>query len=248
MKFDENEWEKIRKEPGLLRYRTTQNKDLKKQNNKKYSRRYNMKILYGTGNKEKIKQMNKIITVNNFDAEIMGLKDIGFDKDIIEDGETFEENSKIKAVAVREFCKKNNLNDVIIITDDTGMCVDQLDGRPGVYSARYAGDHAPQDITLNKLLNEMKEYTNMEDRGAEFVCVLTASLPNEEIIVSRGEIKGKVAINAGKLGGLTYEPVFIPDGFDKPMSEMSMEEFAKVKNHRDIAMINIFKKLQEMGY
>ena len=110
-----------------------------------------MKILYGTGNKEKLNQMNKIIKVNNFNAEIMSLKDIGFNEDIIENGETFEENSKIKAVAIRKFCEENNLHDVIIVTDDAGICVDSLNGRPGVYSARYAGDHAPQDITLNKL-------------------------------------------------------------------------------------------------
>lgn len=206
-----------------------------------------MKILYGTGNKEKLNQMNKIIKVNNFNAEIMSLKDIGFNEDIIENGETFEENSKIKAVAIRKFCEENNLHDVIIVTDDAGICVDSLNGRPGVYSARYAGDHAPQDITLNKLLEEMKD-VEMENRNAEFVCVLTASLPNGEYIVSRGETKGKVATELGTLRGLTYEPAFIPEGFNKPMSEMSIEEFAQVKNHRDTAMIKLFTKLQELGY
>lgn len=207
-----------------------------------------MKILYGTGNAEKLLQMKEIIEINGFNAEIKGLKDIGFNEDIVEDGETFEENSKIKALAIREFCKKNNMNDVIIVTDDAGICVDKLNGRPGVYSARYAGNHAPQDITLNKLMNEMKDYTNLEDRTARFVCVLTASLPNEELIVARGETKGTVPLKLGKLTGLTYSPAFVPDGFDKPMSEMSTEEFAKVKSHRDIAMINIFNKLQEIGY
>ena len=206
-----------------------------------------MKILYGTGNKEKLNQMNKIIKVNNFNAEIMSLKDIGFNEDIIENGETFEENSKIKAVAIRKFCEENNLHDVIIVTDDAGICVDSLNGRPGVYSARYAGDHAPQDITLNKLLEEMKD-VEMENRNAEFVCVLTASLPNGEYIVSRGETKGKVATELGTLRGLTYEPAFIAEGFNKPMSEMSIEEFAQVKNHRDTAMIKLFTKLQELGY
>ena len=206
-----------------------------------------MKILYGTGNKEKLNQMNKIIKVNNFNAEIMSLKDIGFNEDIIENGETFEENSKIKAVAIRKFCEENNLHDVIIVTDDAGICVDSLNGRPGVYSARYAGDHAPQDITLNKLLEEIKD-VEMENRNAEFVCVLTASLPNGEYIVSRGETKGKVATELGTLKGLTYEPAFIPEGFNKPMSEMSIEEFAQVKNHRDTAMIKLFTKLQELGY
>lgn len=207
-----------------------------------------MKILYGTGNKEKIKQMEKIIKVNNFKFEILGLKDIGFDKDIIEDGKTFEENSKIKAVAIREYCSENNIEDVIIVTDDAGLCVDKLKGAPGVYSARYAGDHAEQDITLNKLLDEMKEYQKLEDRTAKFVCVLTASLPNGKFIVSRGESLGTIPLKCGKMCGLTYEPAFVPNGFDKPMSEMTLEEFAKVRNHRDIAMINIFEKIKELGY
>lgn len=206
-----------------------------------------MKILYGTGNKGKLEQMAKIIKLNNLDAEIMGLKDIGFDKDIIEDGETFEENSKIKAVSIREFCEEKNIHDVIIVTDDAGLCVDALDGRPGVYSARYAGDHAPQDITLNKLLTEMKDI-KFEDRTAEFVCVLTASLPNGEYIVARGEINGKVAIDLGPLKGLTYEPAFIPEGFDKPMSQMGEEEFLRVKNHRSMATTEILMKLKELGY
>lgn len=159
----------------------------------------------------------------------------------------FEENSKIKAVSIREFCEAKNMHDVIIVTDDAGLCVDALNGRPGVYSARYAGDHAPQDITLNKLLTEMKDI-KFEDRTAEFVCVLTASLPNGEYIVARGEINGKVAIDLGPLRGLTYEPAFIPDGFDKPMSQMGEEEFLRVKNHRSMAITEILMKLKELGY
>ena len=205
-----------------------------------------MKILYGTGNKEKILQMKKIIQINNFDVEILGLKDINFNEDIIEDGKTFEENSKIKAQAIREFCNKNGYSDVIIITDDAGLCVDKLNGEPGVYSARYAVDHAPQQVVLEKLLKNMNIYKEESERSAQFVCVLTASLPNGEFIVSRGESKGIVAKQIGKLGGLTYEPIFVPIGFSKPLSEMSVEEFAKVKNHRDLAMIDMFNKLKSL--
>ncbi len=203
-----------------------------------------MKIIYGTGNKEKRKQMEKIIKINKLEVELLDLKEINFNEDIVEDGETFEENSKIKAEAIRKYCNKNGYNDYIIITDDAGLCVDKLNGAPGVFSARYAGDHAPQDITLKKLLDEMKQYTNMEDRTAKFVCVLTASMPDNSFIVARGETRGKVAFNVNKYGGLTYEPIFIPDGFDKPLGDMNIEEFAKVKNHRDLAMVEIFNKLK----
>lgn len=202
-----------------------------------------MKIIYGTGNKEKIKQMQKIININNFDVQLLNLKDINFTDEIVEDGKNFEENSRIKANAIRSFCNENGYEDYIIITDDAGLRVDCLNGAPGILSARYAGDHAPQEIVLNKLLGNMSEYTNMEDRTASFVCVLTASLPDGTYIVSRGETKGKVALSVGKYGGLTYEPVFIPNGFNKPIGEMSIDEFAKVKNHRDVAMIDILSKL-----
>lgn len=207
-----------------------------------------MKILYGTGNKAKVEAMRKIISSHGFDAELFTIKDIGFNKEIIEDGTTFEENSAIKANAIREFCLENNITDKIIITDDAGLCVDKLNGEPGVYTGRYAGDHPTQEENLNKLLNNMKQYTNLEDRKCKFVCVLTAILPSGEKIVARGECKGTIALKPGKLGGLTYGPVFIPNGFDKPMGDMEEEEYASVHNHRDLAMNELVTKFKELGY
>ncbi len=207
-----------------------------------------MKILYGTGNKAKVEAMRKIISSHGFDAELFTIKDIGFNKEIVEDGTTFEENSEIKANAIREFCLENNITDKIIITDDAGLCVDKLNGEPGVYTGRYAGEHPTQEENLNKLLNNMKQYTNLEDRKCKFVCVLTAILPSGEKIVARGECKGTIALKPGKLGGLTYGPVFIPNGFDKPMGDMEEEEYASVHNHRDLAMNELVTKFKELGY
>jgi len=207
-----------------------------------------MKILYGTGNKAKVEAMKKIITAHGFDAELFTLKDIGYNDDIIEDGTTFEENSEIKANAIRKFCETNGINDKIIITDDAGLCVDKLNGEPGVYTGRYAGENPTQIENLTKLLDNMKQYTNMEDRTCKFVCVLTAILPNGEKFVARGECKGTIALKPGKLGGLTYGPVFIPVGFDKPMGDMEDDEFAAVHNHRDLAMEELVKKFKELGY
>lgn len=207
-----------------------------------------MKILYGTGNSAKLEAMKQIIKAHGFDAELYTLKDIGFDKDIIEDGKTFEENSEIKARAIQKFCLENNIKDKIIITDDAGLCVDKLNGEPGIYTARYAGEHPTQEENINKLLDNLKSYTNMEDRTCKFVCVLTALLPNGEKIVSRGECKGIIALKPGKLGGLTYGPIFIPEGFNKPMGDMKEEEYISVHNHRDLAMNELMKKFKEMGY
>ncbi len=207
-----------------------------------------MEILYGTGNLAKLDAMKKIIKSHGFNAELYTLKDIGFDKDIIEDGKTFEENSEIKAREIQKFFIENNIVDKIIITDDAGLCVDKLNGEPGIYTARYAGEHPTQIENINKLLDNLKPYPNMEDRTCKFVCVLTALLPNGEKIVSRGECKGTIALEHGKLGGLTYGPIFIPDGFDKPMGDMAEEEYISVHNHRDLAMNELIEKFKELGY
>lgn len=207
-----------------------------------------MKILYGTGNLAKLDSMKKIVKLHQFNAELYTLKDIGFDKDIVEYGKTFEENSEIKAREIEKYCKENNILDKIIITDDAGLCVDKLNGEPGIYTARYAGEHPTQEENINKILENLKIYTNMEDRTCKFVCVLTAILPSGEKIVSRGECRGLIALKPGKLGGLTYGPIFIPEGFDKPMGDMEEEEYMSVHNHRDFAMNKLMEKFKELGY
>lgn len=207
-----------------------------------------MKILYGTGNKAKVEAMKKIIRIHNFDVELMTIKDINFNQEIVEDGETFEENSEIKARAIKKYCDENGMDDLIILADDAGICVDALNGEPGVYTGRYAGEHPTQMENLTKLLNNMKEYKTQEERAASFVCVLTAILPNAEKVVARGECRGSIALECGTLGGLTYGPVFVPNGFNKSMNDMNEEEYADVHNHRDIAMEAIFRELTKLGY
>ena len=96
------------------------------------------------------------------------LKEIGFNEEIIEDGKTFEENSEIKARAIEKLCNKNNIKNKIIITDDAGLCIDCLNGEPGIYSARYAGEHASQIESINKVLNNMKQMC-IRDRLNPFI-------------------------------------------------------------------------------
>lgn len=198
-----------------------------------------MKIIYGTGNQGKIAEIKTLFNNHKIETEILSLKDIGFNEEIDENGTTFEENSMLKAKAIKEFCNKNNINE-IIITDDAGLCVDGLNGAPGVHSARYAGDHASQEITLNKLINEMKDIPK-EQRTAQFVCVLTALLPNGEIIVAKGITKGSIAEEIGTMGGLTFCPVFIPEGSNRVMNDMTDEE--KEHTHREKAFKELIEKL-----
>lgn len=206
-----------------------------------------MKIIYGTSNKNKVIAMKKILKDNDINAEIYTLQDIGFSEKIIEDGKTFEENSKIKAIAIKKFCDKNNILDKVIITDDAGLCIDKLNGEPGIYSARYAGENATQVQLLEKVLNKMKRFENEEDRKCKFVCVLTAIIPNGEIIVARGECKGTVAKKMGTLGGLEYQPIFIPNGFNKPLSDLSEKTYEETHNHRDLAVKDLIEKLKYKG-
>lgn len=207
-----------------------------------------MKIIYGTTNKGKVESIKKIVKAHRFDAEIYTNKDIGFDKEIVEDGKSFEENSEIKARAIEKFCKENNIIDKIIITDDAGLCIDKLNGAPGIYTARYARENPTQIENINKVLENLKAYPNKKDRSCRFVCVLTAILPTGEKLVSRGECKGTIALKHGRLGGITYGPIFIPDGFNKPMGDMDEKEYTSVHNHRDIAMSDIVAKLKKLGY
>ena len=206
-----------------------------------------MEIIYGTSNQGKVISMTKILKENNIDVKLYTLKDIGFNQKIIEDGKTFEENSAIKANAIKSFCEQNNIKDKIIITDDAGLCIDKLNGQPGVYSARYAGENATQIEKLTKLLSERKEHKKEQHRTCTFVCVLTAILPDGEKIVARGECKGTVAKTPGKLGGLTYVPIFIPEGFDKPLSDLDEKTFEATHNHRDLALKQLIKEFEKRG-
>ena len=200
-----------------------------------------MKIIYGTSNKGKIEQVKEYLEYKKENIEIVSLIDIDFDEEIVEDGKTFEENSLIKAKAIKSFCDKNNIHE-IIMTDDAGLCIDALNGEPGVYSARYAGDHAPQIESITKVLNKMKDVKD-EDRTAKFVCVLTLMMPDGTIKVARGETLGKIVKTPGPLGKLTYGPIFIPNGFNKTMNELTDEELGAT--HREKALNQIIKYLKE---
>lgn len=203
-----------------------------------------MKILYGTGNKGKVAELERTIRLKGFNAEIITLKDINFNEEIEENGTTFEENSKIKAEAIKSFCDRNKIDYEIIIADDAGICIDYLNGKPGVHSARYAGEDATQEQILNKILAEMRDAKLQQERRATFVCVLTGILKNGTEIVKRGETKGYIANEISKLGALTYNPIFIPEGFDKTVIEMDDEEFKKVHNHRMAALEALLDELR----
>lgn len=198
-----------------------------------------MDIIYATSNIGKKNQVQDFLKFNHYDVNIITLKDIGFNEEIEENGKTFEENSAIKADAVKKFCDKKNIKG-IIVADDAGLMVEALGGIPGVHTARYAGDHAPQKVVLNKLLEEMKSVED-DKRTASFVCVLTAILENGEKIICKGETKGKIAKECGAMGKLTFGPVLIPNGFDRVINELTEEELGHT--HRQKAWRELLEKI-----
>lgn len=203
-----------------------------------------MKIIYGTTNQGKINQVKEFFEATGVkDIDFLSLKDIGFTDEIVENGKTFEENSMIKATAIKKFCDEKNIN-YIIVTDDTGLCVDCLNGEPGIYSGRYASNDMLHDASqvdnINKLLENMKR-TGSSNRSAKFVCVLTAVLLNGEFKQVRGECLGTIAEKHGTMGKLTYGPVFIPEGSDRVMNEMKPEEIGNT--HREKAFMELMKLL-----
>ncbi len=155
-----------------------------------------MKIIFGTSNKRKTEDIQKVIAENNFDLEVLTLEDIGWDLgDIEEDGETLEENSLIKAQAIYSFCKNHSIN-YPIITDDAGLFIDALDGRPGIYTARYAEEERRKDPSLppyeciNKVLRELEK---IENRKAYYRCAVTCMKPDGSFKQTIGRTEGKIA-------------------------------------------------------
>lgn len=185
-----------------------------------------MKIVFATGNAHKLKEIQEI--AGNTDIEFV-LPAEGFNPD--ENGKTFEENSYIKAK------EANRVSKMMSLADDSGLCVEALNGAPGLYSARYADN--PQS-RIDKLLKELEPHKN---RKAKFVCAMTLLDENGSVIFqTRGECHGKIAFKQSGNGGFGYDPVFIVENAGKTMAEMTEEEKNAI-SHRGRALRNIIEFL-----
>ena len=185
-----------------------------------------MKIVLASNNKHKIQELQAILAAElGGDLEILSLSDIGFEGDIIEDGTTFEENAMLKARAVWS-------KGVIALADDSGLCVNALNGEPGILSARYAGE--PSDTQKNnaKLLFELK---NKMDRSAYFVCTFACIMPDGESFTVRGTVDGVILDEPRGNGGFGYDPLFLYEPLGKAFAELTKEEKHEV-SHRGNAL------------
>ena len=190
-----------------------------------------MKIIFATGNKGKLKEVRNIFIYIKF--EIISLDEIGFADEIIEDGNTFEANAFIKADTI---FKKFNIP---VIADDSGLAVKQLNGEPGIYSARYAGENATYLDNNLKLISELKEY--VEPHSAKFVCC-AAYVDQDNRITVHGELPGKIIKEFRGEHGFGFDPIFVPDGFNFTLSELGLEEKNKI-SHRAKAFSELKEKL-----
>lgn len=192
-----------------------------------------MKICIASGNRGKIAELQKLLSeyITDVEIELVSLKDVGFTGDIVEDGETFEENALIKARAASEF------SGLCAIADDSGLIVNALDGAPGVYSARYAGEPCDDQKNNEKLLKNLE---GIGDRSAAFVCTIACVIPEGqplvgEPIIGTGYCPGEILFNPRGNGGFGYDPLFWFDPFGKTFAEMSAEEKNAI-SHRGAAV------------
>lgn len=186
------------------------------------------KIILASNNKHKIKEFNEVLT----EYEILSLNDIGFIEDIVEDGESFSDNALIKCKAVSEFCKKNNLN-FDIISDDSGLCCDALDGMPGIYSARYAGNHDDQ-ANRDKLRLELKD----KDRTAYFICFICLYKNDNDYKFFEGRSYGKIIDEEKGSIEFGYDSIFYSTELDKTFGEATADEKNSV-SHRGRAILKL---------
>ena len=192
-----------------------------------------MKIFLATGNKHKIKEIEKIFKMDN--VEILSINDGIEIPEVEEDGTTFEENSKKKALEIAKF------TNMITIADDSGLCVDALGGAPGVYSARYAGEHG-NDLDNNKKL--VKELQGVENRKARFVCVITLAKPTGETYSFRGEVEGDIIDVPQGIEGFGYDPHFFMKEYGKTLAEIP--EIKNKISHRARALEKLKENLDEI--
>ncbi len=192
-----------------------------------------MEIVVATTNDHKLQELRKIMPES---FKITGIRDLGFMEDIPETGDTFAANALQKAHYIYQRIKKTCL------ADDSGLEVNALDGKPGVFSARYAGPEADSVNNLRKLLFEMKGLTN---RTARFKTVLALIHNNQEFLFE-GVINGRIAETPSGEKGFGYDPVFIPQGYNRTFSEMSADEKNSI-SHRAEAVRKLLYFLEKPG-
>lgn len=185
-----------------------------------------MKIVIATRNKKKLEELRRLM--EDLDIDLLSLEDFPHVPEVTEDGKTFEENAIKKATFI---AKATGLP---ALSDDSGLVVDSLDGAPGVYSARYAGEPSDDKRNIEKLLKEM-EGVPPDKRQAHFVCVICLATPDGLFRTFTGRVDGIITETPRGAGGFGYDPVFQPEGLNRTFAEISAEEKDSM-SHRSRAL------------
>lgn len=193
------------------------------------------KCVLASNNEHKLKEFREILN----DREILSLKDINFYEDIEENGSTFEENCLIKARTIAKYLKEKGLN-YVVLADDTGLCVDALNGEPGIFSARYAGGHGNNQANRDLVLKNLQ---GKKDRSAHFKCVIVEVKPDGKELIVEGRTNGRILEEERGDKSFGYDCIFYSDDLGKAFGEASAEEKNSV-SHRGRALESLLKKEQ----
>ncbi|WP_061995898.1 RdgB/HAM1 family non-canonical purine NTP pyrophosphatase [Clostridium sp. ATCC 25772] len=197
------------------------------------------KIIVASNNNHKIEEIKEML--KDFSYEILGLKEAGIEIDIEENGKTFMENSYIKAKAIYDLCKGKYM----VLADDSGLAVDALKGAPGIYSARYSGEHGNSIENNKKLIRELQGVP-FKKREAAFLCAMVLIVNDNTVVKVEGKVNGKITEEYREIeGAFGYDPLFYVEELEKTFGEVS-SEVKNAMSHRGRALEQLKKELNKI--
>ena len=201
-------------------------------------------IAAATENKNKLREFKEIFNEMGIDAVVQSASELGMGEFPPEDADSFKGNAEIKAVALHTHLKNIGRNEYIVFADDSGISVEALGGAPGVYSARYAGEHATDDENLDKLLEDL-EKTGDKDRRGSYVCVICAVTPDGTRFFEEGKMDGIIVRERDGNGGFGYDPVFFTSEYNATVARLTPEQKNAI-SHRGIAVRKMCRTVAEI--
>ena len=189
------------------------------------------KIIFATGNAGKMKEIRMIMA--DLNIEVQSMKEADIQAEIVEDGETFEENAKIKAQAIAQELRAR-VERAIVLADDSGLEIDYLNKEPGVYSARYMGEDTSYSVKNASLIQRLEGVPD-EERTARFVCVIAAVFPDGSVFETRATIEGRIGYEERGENGFGYDPIFYLPEYGMYSAELAPEEKNRI-SHRGKAL------------
>lgn len=199
-------------------------------------------IIFATGNKNKMIEIRMILA--DLGCKILSQKEAGIQADVVEDGQTFEENALIKATTIADITRKMpEYKNAVVLADDSGLEIDALNKEPGIYSARYMGEDTSYDIKNQALIDRLEGVPD-EKRTARFVCAIAAALPDGSTEVVRGTMEGRIGYEITGENGFGYDPIFYLPQFGCSSAELEPEKKNEL-SHRGEGLRKMRKVLEE---